>query len=627
MIKMKYFINIASLTLLLILSSPALAIGSSFNTQLNKLEKLSYSDADLALKGMKNLEIQVNFGTNREKLRWLILSINTASLANNFPAIDYYIERSHSVLDRSKPINQTWLEIFQAGRFFIQGKWLEALPKLQQLQKQVEQFDDSLLTAYYNYMLYYAYSGNKAIDLALDIALTNYGQWQTIEEYYFALNMLLHVANLRLNFQDFNEVSKTIIVGRKEAEQLEAKNLIIAFKELEARSLMAQGAAVEAKVMLSQLLSNNDISPEHDRYLTVLENLATVNFELKNYQETVETIEKFLKSAQRLRPDIVSNAKMMMAEALIELKQFDRAQKLINEVLPIYQANNNQFGLFKVDNVNLDLHYKNNDIDALYKAAKSIVKTIRNYNDSQGAVRSQRSTKVAHAEEQSQVVEALALENEEKTQELTLSQQLLKAKNQYLLVLSIFIGLLLALLVWTFILLKKIRTLANTDSLTGILNRRAGLEAAEILFRKHQAHTDDAMLSVAILDLDKFKSINDTYGHDVGDAVLKAAVSTVEKALSEHDIFCRLGGEEFLILVANKEPEQAREVYQKIVDDIANFPFKTLGLNRAITTSIGVTNVRKELTLDAAIVEADTALYQAKSNGRNQIITHLQPQL
>ncbi|WP_448567016.1 GGDEF domain-containing protein [Thalassotalea ganghwensis] len=626
MINKKYFINIVAMFFITMISMPSTAYTSSFNEQLNKLEKLSYTDADLALKGMKNLEIQVNFSTNKEKLRWIILAINTASLANNYPAIDYYIERSQSILDRSKPINQVWLELLLSGKLFVQGRWAEALPSLQQMESTINSFDDSLLTAYYNYMLYYAYLGSQAADIALDIAITNYSQWQDIEEYYLALNMLLHIANLRLNFQDFKEVQNAIVVGRKQATELEANNLLIAFKELEARSLIAQGAAVEAKVMLTELLERDEITPKHDRFLGVLENLATANFQLKNYKEAVDNIDSFLEHSQRLRPDIISNAKIMMAEALIELKQFERAQAIIDEVLPVYKANNDIFGLFKVDNINLDLYYKNNDIDALYNAAKSIVKAVRNYSDSQGAVRSQRSTKVAHAEEQSQVVEALALENEKKQQKLSLSQQLIKAKNQYLMVLSIFIILLVGLLIWTFILLKKIRTLANTDSLTGILNRRAGLELAETLFKKSKNRTGDINLSVAILDLDKFKSINDTYGHDIGDSVLKATVKTIEKLLGEGDIFCRLGGEEFLLLLANKEPEKARVIYQKIVDSIANFPYQKLGLSKAITTSIGVTNVRDDLSLDAAIIEADTALYQAKGNGRNQIVTYHLPQ-
>jgi diguanylate cyclase (GGDEF)-like protein/PAS domain S-box-containing protein len=158
--------------------------------------------------------------------------------------------------------------------------------------------------------------------------------------------------------------------------------------------------------------------------------------------------------------------------------------------------------------------------------------------------------------------------------------------------------------------------IANTDVLTGINNRRHFFEQANEVF---QTEND---ISVLMLDADKFKNINDQYGHDIGDVVLKMISSTLKSSVPDGAILARLGGEEFVILLANLDSESALQLSQTICDTIANTPIKIdeeIEIN--VTISIGTAQRQNyEEDIDSILKRADEALYQAKSTGRNKVV-------
>ncbi|WP_439952337.1 sensor domain-containing diguanylate cyclase [Halomonas marinisediminis] len=149
---------------------------------------------------------------------------------------------------------------------------------------------------------------------------------------------------------------------------------------------------------------------------------------------------------------------------------------------------------------------------------------------------------------------------------------------------------------------------ALTDPLTGLGNRRylEGQAAMEIA----RAARSGTPLSLIAIDLDHFKRINDTYGHDVGDVVLQAFARLAGQVLRDGDVLCRMGGEEFAVLLPDTHREQALQVAQDTTED------GTL----AYTASLGVTLVcAGETTLKPAIKRADHGLYAAKERGRNRV--------
>ncbi|MFZ6758021.1 sensor domain-containing diguanylate cyclase [Undibacterium sp. Ji50W] len=166
---------------------------------------------------------------------------------------------------------------------------------------------------------------------------------------------------------------------------------------------------------------------------------------------------------------------------------------------------------------------------------------------------------------------------------------------------------------------RELQRLATTDSLTGIANRRAFLEYAEHTFKSCQRY--QTQMTLLMLDLDFFKNINDQYGHQCGDQVLLRFAETVKVELRESDLFGRLGGEEFCVILQQASRSEAMLVAERIRSNVQSLVLTSAsGDFILLTVSIGIATYRTEDDRLGRLLErSDKALYQAKSNGRNQI--------
>jgi diguanylate cyclase len=190
-------------------------------------------------------------------------------------------------------------------------------------------------------------------------------------------------------------------------------------------------------------------------------------------------------------------------------------------------------------------------------------------------------------------------------------------KNSLLQVLLlIFILSIIYILCYLIILNKKIEKLANKDSLTSLLNRRAMRRESNKLLNIATRYNQD--LSLLLLDIDFFKNVNDTYGHHIGDLVIKEVASILNKNARESDLVSRYGGEEFLIMLSNSNSKNAYTLAERIRKDIAALKIENYDLR--ITISIGCTEYKKEESLDNFIKRVDLLLYKAKDQGRNQTV-------
>jgi diguanylate cyclase (GGDEF)-like protein len=124
-----------------------------------------------------------------------------------------------------------------------------------------------------------------------------------------------------------------------------------------------------------------------------------------------------------------------------------------------------------------------------------------------------------------------------------------------------------------------------------------------------------------MLDLDHFKQVNDSLGHATGDAVLKAFVKVVHATMRETDVFCRYGGEEFLMLLVDADVEAAATAVDRVRLSVAQHDWSAVAPGLALTVSAGVAGWRKGETLEPLLNRADSALYKAKRNGRNRVET------
>lgn len=157
---------------------------------------------------------------------------------------------------------------------------------------------------------------------------------------------------------------------------------------------------------------------------------------------------------------------------------------------------------------------------------------------------------------------------------------------------------------------------ANFDGLTNIYNRRKFNEILKNEFLNTQRYKND--LSIAVLDIDKFKKFNDNYGHLIGDEVLITMSKTVSNNLRETDTFARWGGEEFIILFKNTDAQTAKLVSEKLRKKIQEDEHPSAG---KITVSFGVTEYKKGDTFETIFKRCDDALYIAKNTGRNKVVT------
>jgi diguanylate cyclase (GGDEF)-like protein len=158
---------------------------------------------------------------------------------------------------------------------------------------------------------------------------------------------------------------------------------------------------------------------------------------------------------------------------------------------------------------------------------------------------------------------------------------------------------------------------AATDPLTGLPNRRYFDEFAALLAGGRRAGDGVAVLMV---DIDKFKGLNDTYGHPVGDQVLRAVAEAIMRAVRDQDVPARIGGEEFAVLLRNPGPDVAIEVGERVRHAVRDLDLRTIGVP-GVSVSVGVANAAGgDEPIEAVVDRADQALLRAKRAGRDRVI-------
>lgn len=227
-------------------------------------------------------------------------------------------------------------------------------------------------------------------------------------------------------------------------------------------------------------------------------------------------------------------------------------------------------------------------------------------------------------------------------EELARQRQMLTAKSEQILVqrelLIIALAGLLVFLVLAYFLQRanRLRKRANEalaelneqlyeqatiDGITGLFNRRHFLASAQQAFaRQRRARNGLAML---MMDIDRFKRINDSHGHPAGDEVIRAVGGVLQRNLREYDLVGRVGGEEYAMLLVDCDLEQGLAIAQRVCDDVAAEEIAFGEVNLRVTISIGVSRVEPDDDdIDQVLVRADKALYAAKEQGRNRVVAY-----
>jgi two-component system cell cycle response regulator len=163
--------------------------------------------------------------------------------------------------------------------------------------------------------------------------------------------------------------------------------------------------------------------------------------------------------------------------------------------------------------------------------------------------------------------------------------------------------------------------LAVTDGLTGLQNRRYLDNHLKTLFNRAAAR--GRSMSICLIDIDRFKQVNDTYGHDVGDEVLREFASRIRSTVRGADLACRYGGEEFVVVMPDTDAAQAAMIAERLRAMVETQPFqiRSLGISLAVTASLGIAGNEPGVeTPEQLLKQADRALYEAKNGGRNRVV-------
>lgn len=167
--------------------------------------------------------------------------------------------------------------------------------------------------------------------------------------------------------------------------------------------------------------------------------------------------------------------------------------------------------------------------------------------------------------------------------------------------------------------LNKAKLLSETDELTGLYNRRGFAIVVDRLFAQAVRYNRPA--SVLMVDVDRFKALNDGYGHEAGDRMLRIVAKCIETELRHTDVLARYGGDEFIALLPETPVESAVEVAGRIRAAVAGTPLNQDGKSVATSVSIGVANYPEHgRSIDAVLARADRAMYVAKQNGRDGVV-------
>jgi diguanylate cyclase len=164
---------------------------------------------------------------------------------------------------------------------------------------------------------------------------------------------------------------------------------------------------------------------------------------------------------------------------------------------------------------------------------------------------------------------------------------------------------------------RRIEELAELDDLTGSYNRRFIMRFLDDEIMR--SHRTKAPCTIALIDLDWFKRVNDTYGHPTGDEVLRTFAITVFANIRGIDRFGRYGGEEFLLVLPDTPDDVATRLLNRLREIIAELDWSAFSPGMRVTVSAGIATLRPDETPDALLARADRALYQAKAQGRNRI--------
>lgn len=350
-----------------------------------------------------------------------------------------------------------------------------------------------------------------------------------------------------------------------------------------------------------------------------LKELAAINILEKDF---VEAEAKLVKAAsifaQADNPHINFTLMMTLATLALETHNTAKAETYLQHAAELLNRVDVPVQRIDYDDMHARLLYEQGHFQAAYEQLKQAFQNHKKYQNTESTeqlhqLRSGFEMQLAQQENQ-------VLSQRNSLQQLQLSNK--KTQNIQLILIASFAtiicGLLCIMVIRNKVHKRKLVKLATHDDLTGLYNRRYALTLLEQQMSLATRYGKN--LCIAMLDLDWFKQINDSYGHMAGDNVLRKFGLLCKTSLRRSDVIGRVGGEEFLLILSHTAGEDAYQVLDTLRSKMAGLS-KLVGIPQVkVTISIGIAQYEQDDSLENFMLLADTALYQAKNNGRDQVV-------
>ena len=272
----------------------------------------------------------------------------------------------------------------------------------------------------------------------------------------------------------------------------------------------------------------------------------------------------------------------------------------------------NQGKLLEEQTKQLNEIYRN--IEAEKQKLSNAILDVKNKEDVVKSLVELQKQKQEEFEKTKKDLELLNFQIEDQKNKLLLKETIISEQKNAMFILAILFIIILVLGINGIRQNRLLRDLSQTDTLSGLYNRRFMNKKLEEEISKYKRYRTP--FSILLVDIDHFKKINDNYGHDKGDFVIKTISSLIRRNIRSSDICSRWGGEEFLILASNSDLKSALKLSENLKELIEKSQFET---KYSITISIGVSTFDENLSQEELLKLADNALYKAKKNGRNRV--------
>lgn len=615
---MRFFFKIITLFYFIFISFNVSADINAVNEEIeiikedyiNNPEKYEKRVFDIYIELKKNKDMY-----NKKEL--LDTMVTLANIMIYYPEIDLGIESSDFGIELSKLNNNQNMEDFLFYKAMYKSANWEEVEEVKKIYKESIRYallneNQEILTAGYSFLGdLYALEGN--LKDSLDY-------YQKAQENYKTPTELLKIKH-----------GISMLFYKLGVHELAIENLLEMLKIIDENEKL-DVAKKDYQIIIYQMLSlsyikmkdyENALKYAHKNVI-LSENYYDTHFEINTYLiyagvaaqlDKNKEAEKYIEKTKNMifgtdyekNHLLIYNYYFAKYYNEFSLKNYDKAKEYLKE-LEAYLIENDPNSLNDIyDRLSIILKKVGEFEEALKYQQKYTEYYIdfRNQKESLLSLFLHENYKEASLSTQIKKLEKEKLEAEKKiTKQLT--EKIEKEKRLYQLLLIIV--LISILMVYVYIYYIKHKKISITDGLTETLNRRFAVNKIESLIKKNKD------FSLILLDLDYFKKINDTYGHDVGDKTLIKVSEIVKNKLRKKEFLCRLGGEEFIIISENDDFELA----ERIRKEIARTDFETVN---KVTASFGVININKKNknNFNQIYNELDKKLYEAKKSGRNMV--------